>query len=251
MINTVESLRGLYVALGGNIADVANLNTIPELLTEISSVAQAAATELPAVKPADNGKVLTVVNSKWAKADVPTAASDKLGCVKVGSGLAIADGVLSASGGLPAVTAADKNKYLVVNNNGEWVKSSYASKQRMFSVSGTTAGGNVSVEIGQDITWTQLYNECSNGYSSLIARCSVPINQYVSGTIDLYPVAWYTKVSASDVIVFHGYYEYQPDMSSQDTVWKEIYVIVRKTGSTSTDCSGEVYINDFTFTPST
>ena len=250
MINTVESLRGLYVALGGNITEVANLNTIPELLTEISTVAQAAATELPAVKPADNGKVLTVVNSKWAKADLPTAASDKLGCVKVGSGLSIADGVLSASGGLPAATAADKNKYLVVNNNGEWVKSSYASMQRAFSISGTTAQGNVSVSLPSNVNWTQLSNECKNGYSQLIANCVVPNTQYTTDTVILYPISWYTLTGAKDVIVFHGYYEYTEYTPTTGTVWKEIFAIVRR-GSGDSDCTGEVYINDATLTPST
>lgn len=149
MINTVESLRGLYVALGGNISEVANLTTIPELLTEISTVAQAAATELPAVKPADNGKVLTVVNSKWAKADLPTAASDKLGGIKVGSGLAIADGVLSASGGLPAVTADDKNKVLAVNNSGNWAKSN--NIPRYYAIPNITGLLNVS---GTTVTYT-------------------------------------------------------------------------------------------------
>lgn len=69
MINTVGALQGLYVALGGELSDVANITTIPEMLTAISTVAAAAASELPAVKSADNGKVLTVVNGKWAKAE--------------------------------------------------------------------------------------------------------------------------------------------------------------------------------------
>lgn len=71
MINTVGALQGLYVALGGDLSDVANITTIPEMLTAISTVAAAAAGELPAVKSADNGKVLMVVNGKWTKADIP------------------------------------------------------------------------------------------------------------------------------------------------------------------------------------
>lgn len=128
MINTVESLRGLYVALGGNITEVANLTTIPELLTEISTVAQAAATELPAVKSQDNGKVLTVVNSKWQKADaysLPTASSSTLGGVKVGDGLSISNGKLSA----------DKKKTQMNN----WINGMISESQGVCSFTSFTA----------------------------------------------------------------------------------------------------------------
>lgn len=36
MITTVEALQNLYVSIGGNIEDVENLNTIPDMLTAIS-----------------------------------------------------------------------------------------------------------------------------------------------------------------------------------------------------------------------
>ena len=93
MINTIEALQGLYVALGGELSDVANITTIPEMLTAISTVAAAGASELPAVKSADNGNVLTVVSGKWAKATPVTE--------------------------LPAVTAADNGKVLKVID-GAW-----------------------------------------------------------------------------------------------------------------------------------
>lgn len=88
MITSIEALKGLYVALGGELSDVASLNKIPDMLEAISTVASAAASELPAVKAADNGKVLTVVDGKWAKADLPAV--------------------------LPAVTADDNGKVLKV-----------------------------------------------------------------------------------------------------------------------------------------
>lgn len=93
MINTIGALQGLYVALGGELSDVANVTTIPEMLTAISTVAAAAASELPAVKSVDNGKVLAVVNGKWAKADIPSQ--------------------------LPAVTAANNGAVLKVID-GAW-----------------------------------------------------------------------------------------------------------------------------------
>lgn len=36
MVTTVEALQNLYVSIGGNIEDVENLNTIPDMLTAIS-----------------------------------------------------------------------------------------------------------------------------------------------------------------------------------------------------------------------
>lgn len=93
MISTIEALQGLYVALGGELSDVENITTIPEMLTAISTVAAAGASELPAVKAADNGKLLTVVNSKWAKADAPTE--------------------------LPSVSGSDNGKVLTVKS-GAW-----------------------------------------------------------------------------------------------------------------------------------
>lgn len=93
MLTNVDALKGLYVALGGDVADVANLTTTPELLAKIAVVAGAGASELPVVKKADAGKVLTVNgNGKW-----------------------------SAGGAtLPAVTATDNGKVLMVSE-GAWV----------------------------------------------------------------------------------------------------------------------------------
>lgn len=92
MLTNVDALKGLYVALGGELTDVANITTTPEMLAKISVVAGAGASELPAVKKADEGKVLTVNgNGKW-----------------------------SAGGAtLPAVSASDNGKVLLVSN-GAW-----------------------------------------------------------------------------------------------------------------------------------
>lgn len=67
MDTTVEALKALYVALGGTADDVANVTLIPDMINAIAIVASSATkAELPAVKAADNGKVLTVVSGKWA-----------------------------------------------------------------------------------------------------------------------------------------------------------------------------------------
>lgn len=67
MIKTVDALKTLYVALGGDASDVANITLIPDMITAIATVAAAAtAPELPAVTAADNGRVLKVADGKWA-----------------------------------------------------------------------------------------------------------------------------------------------------------------------------------------
>lgn len=96
LTTNIEALRGLYVALGGDVADVADITTLPEMLEKISTVASAAASELPPVTATDNGDVMTVVSGKWAKA---TPASE-----------------------LPSVGAFDIGKMLTVDNNKKWAK---------------------------------------------------------------------------------------------------------------------------------
>ena len=75
MDNTVGALRGLYVAMGGDADDVANLVIIPDLINAISTqVATVVGTkELPDVDADDNGKVLKVVDGEWAVGTDATA----------------------------------------------------------------------------------------------------------------------------------------------------------------------------------
>lgn len=75
MDNTLDALRGLYVALGGDADDVANLVIIPDLINAISTqVATVVGTkELPDVDADDNGKVLKVVDGEWAVGTDATA----------------------------------------------------------------------------------------------------------------------------------------------------------------------------------
>ena len=93
-MTNVEALKALYVALGGTAADVENLSTSADVINAIAThVASGGAAELPAVKAADNGKVLTVVSGKWAAAAVPAE--------------------------LPTVSATDNGKVLKVTD-GAW-----------------------------------------------------------------------------------------------------------------------------------
>lgn len=75
MDNTLDALRGLHVALGGDADDVANLVTTPDLIKVISTqVATVVGTkELPDVDADDNGKVLKVVDGEWAVGTDATA----------------------------------------------------------------------------------------------------------------------------------------------------------------------------------
>lgn len=67
MAQTVDALKTLYVALGGNAEDVADVNLIPDMIIAIATVAATAtASELPEVTAADNGKVLKVADGKWS-----------------------------------------------------------------------------------------------------------------------------------------------------------------------------------------
>ena len=72
MNNTIDALKALYVALGGSADTVANITIIPEMINAIATLVSSGATaELPKVSSTDNGKVLTVVSGKWAKAALP------------------------------------------------------------------------------------------------------------------------------------------------------------------------------------
>lgn len=72
-MTNVEALKVLYVALGGRAADIDDNATIAEAIVTLANAAKTAtAAELPKVTASDNGKVLTVVSGKWAKADLPS-----------------------------------------------------------------------------------------------------------------------------------------------------------------------------------
>ena len=67
MDTTVKALKNLYVALGGDVDDVADISRIPDMIEAFVTVLPAAiAAVLPAVTAEDNGSVLKVANGKWA-----------------------------------------------------------------------------------------------------------------------------------------------------------------------------------------
>lgn len=65
MDTNVQALKNLYVALGGDLSEVANLATSSEVINAIAQL-PAIGASLPAVTATDNGKILKVVEGKWA-----------------------------------------------------------------------------------------------------------------------------------------------------------------------------------------
>lgn len=66
MDNNITALQGLYVALGGDADDVAELNTIPDMINAIATVVPASTALLPTVTAANDGDILKVVDGEWA-----------------------------------------------------------------------------------------------------------------------------------------------------------------------------------------
>ena len=70
---TVEALKELYIALGGNATNVADITLIPDMIRAIAiHIGNGGAAELPTVTSSNNGEVLTVVEGAWAAAALPT-----------------------------------------------------------------------------------------------------------------------------------------------------------------------------------
>lgn len=75
MDNTIKALQNLYVALNGDLDDVADLVIIPDMINAIAALITSGATaELPEVDASDNGAVLKVVNGKWAVGEDATVS---------------------------------------------------------------------------------------------------------------------------------------------------------------------------------
>lgn len=66
MDNNITALQALYVALGGDADDVADVNTIPDMINAIATVVPASTALLPTVTAANDGDILKVVDGAWA-----------------------------------------------------------------------------------------------------------------------------------------------------------------------------------------
>ena len=78
-LSTVQALKKLYVTLGGNAADVADITLIPDMINAIAALDITGGTsELPEVTADDNGKILKVVDGEWAAAaETPSAQTEQ------------------------------------------------------------------------------------------------------------------------------------------------------------------------------
>lgn len=69
---TLDALKNLYVAHGGNASDVADLTVIPDVINALAAfISGGGAAELPTVTAENDGQVLTVVSGAWAAAALP------------------------------------------------------------------------------------------------------------------------------------------------------------------------------------
>ena len=67
MDTTVNALKKLYVAVGGDADDVAGISRIPDMIDALSVVLPITIESvLPAVTATNNGSVLKVADGKWA-----------------------------------------------------------------------------------------------------------------------------------------------------------------------------------------
>ena len=138
-VNNITALQGLYVALGGDIADVANITTTPDMLEAIATVAHAAATELPVVTSADAGDILTVDETgTWSKGAAPAALPTVSGTDN-GDVLTVVEGAWAKAAApteLPTVTADDNGDVLTVVA-GAWAKAASEAPVVLAFVEGT------------------------------------------------------------------------------------------------------------------
>lgn len=65
-MTNLEALKALYVTLGGSSSTVANMTVSADVIYAMSQLSLSVSPELPEVKAEDNGKVLKVVDGKWA-----------------------------------------------------------------------------------------------------------------------------------------------------------------------------------------
>lgn len=220
MINTIEALRGLYVALGGDISDVANVTTIPEMLTLISTVAAAAASELPVVNATDNGKVLAVVDGNWDKANAPTE--------------------------LPAVTGDDIGKVVSVVSDGE-SGAEYALEtpsggggNSKYCFSATSSSGSLSVTMASGVTRESLQLDTTNidlNLSAYIYYFTMDPQTYITVSLSGYlSLKNYTIKSTSDNIGFPVFDGVLYDINKPTDLYQVVFIL----GATAADDRLEV-----------
>lgn len=65
-MDNLTALKNLYVALGGDSVDVADMTLLCDVINRIATEVSGTGGMLPKVSGSDNGKVLKVVLGTWA-----------------------------------------------------------------------------------------------------------------------------------------------------------------------------------------
>ena len=140
-MTTVSELKTMYVKLGGDLADVENIQTDAEMIDKIEDIMGSKI--LPDASEAKNGDVLTVDDGAWTVGtipkELPTVTSEDNGDV-----LTVVEGEWAnaePAKELPTVTASDNGSVLSVVD-GAWGKTPYKIKVIDFDAT-TDANGYV------------------------------------------------------------------------------------------------------------
>lgn len=194
METNVQALKDLYVALGGEASDVVDMTTSSEVLVALQAVAQAAATELPVVKKADAGKLLTVNGSgKWAAIEPKSEIDDSeasetttYSSSKINSLIPEVNTII-----IPCEINPDNN-HVVVSESSAYKKSNeifnliVSGKEVVFIVTYNN-GANMEffrVSVGL-VTGKQVYAKCIGGSSaSEITLKMININGFLTTDFD-------------------------------------------------------------------
>lgn len=136
MKTTVQALKELYATLGGNLADVALIERIPEMIEALNSIAVA----VPAPTAEDEGKVMTVGE----------------------------DGALGFADALPPVTAEDAGKVLAVDEQGAWNPAEASGgEQNAYYIQATIGWPTSSTHVqGTDIVYDIPFSEMIQAYEN-------------------------------------------------------------------------------------
>lgn len=94
---TVEALKELYIALGGNATNVADITLIPDMIKAIAAhISGGGAAELPTVTSSNNGEILTVSGGKWVSA-APASQLPSVTATENGEVLTVVEGAWAAA----------------------------------------------------------------------------------------------------------------------------------------------------------
>ena len=94
---TVEALKELYIALGGDATKFVDTMLIPDMIKEIAAyISAGGAAELPTVSSANNGEILTVSGGKWVSA-APASQLPAVTTTENGEVLTVVEGAWAAA----------------------------------------------------------------------------------------------------------------------------------------------------------